>query len=196
MVQKSERILSTFAGPERQDSVPRKTARPLTPKADYTLHAGRSLVGETPCLQLHCTSYEGKYVIVDIELNSELPSERLAWFDPPSNPGSTILMHKQPDDIWRIDYQLRDDENPEEAVTEKPDPTGKRPSRDDGREEGLVAVWIAIYRAHALSLESYRITVASSSPATPRSCSPSMAPSRAAFTWSARTEMSWLAGAW
>ena len=35
--------------------------------------------------------------------------ERLAWFDPPSNPGSTILMHRQPDGIWRIDYQLREE---------------------------------------------------------------------------------------
>ena len=55
-------------------------------------------------------------MIVDIELKSDYPTERRAWFDPPSNPGSTLLMHKQPDDIWRIDYQLRDDEDPDEAV--------------------------------------------------------------------------------
>ena len=28
------------------------------------------------------------------------------WFDPPSNPGSTVIMHRQPNDVWRIDYQL------------------------------------------------------------------------------------------
>ena len=55
-------------------------------------------------------------MIVDIELKSDRPTERLAWFDPPSNPGSTILIHIQPDNVWRIDYQLRDDEDPEEAV--------------------------------------------------------------------------------
>ena len=51
------------------------------------------------------------------------PTERRAWFDPPWNPGSTVLMHRQPDDIWRIDYQLRVGQSTEaalqpEAVTE------------------------------------------------------------------------------
>jgi 3-(3-hydroxy-phenyl)propionate hydroxylase len=95
-----------------------------TPKGDYTLRAdwlaacdgGRSQVREALGLQLQGTSYEGRYVIVDIAIESDRPTERLAWFDPPSNPGSTILIHIQPDHIWRIDYQLRDDEDPDEAV--------------------------------------------------------------------------------
>ena len=57
-------------------------------------------------LQLEGTQYEGRYVIVDIRQKTRRPVERLAWFDPPSNPGSTILMHRQPDDVWRIDYQI------------------------------------------------------------------------------------------
>ncbi|MEW9587015.1 hypothetical protein [Paraburkholderia sp. DGU8] len=54
-------------------------------------------------LQLKGTSYEGRYVIVDIELESDRPTERLAYFDPSSNPGSTVLVHKQPDNVWRIE---------------------------------------------------------------------------------------------
>ena len=53
-------------------------------------------------------------MIVDIVQKTRRPVERLAWFDPPSNPGSTLLMHRQPDDVWRIDYQIRDDEDPAE----------------------------------------------------------------------------------
>jgi 3-(3-hydroxy-phenyl)propionate hydroxylase len=77
---------------------------------------GRSTVREQLGLQLQGTQYDGKYVIVDIVQKTRRPVERLAWFDPPSNPGSTLLMHRQPDDMWRIDYQIRDDEDPAEAV--------------------------------------------------------------------------------
>jgi 3-(3-hydroxy-phenyl)propionate hydroxylase len=68
------------------------------------------------------------------------PVERLAWFDPPSNPGSTILMHRQPDDVWRIDYQIRDDEDPAEAV--KPEnvlPRVAEPPGHDRRDRALGA---------------------------------------------------------
>lgn len=136
-----------------------------TPKGDYRLRAdwlvacdgGRSRVREALGLQLEGTSYEGRYVIVDIELQSDRPTERLAWFDPPSNPGSTILMHKQPDDIWRIDYQLRDDEDADEAV--KPEnviPRVESHLAMMGETTDWSPIWITIYKAHALSLESYR----------------------------------------
>jgi len=141
------------------------TLRLSTPKGDYTLHTdwlvgcdgGRSRVREDLGLQLRGTSYEGRYVIVDIELKSDRPTERLAWFDPPSNPGSTILVHKQPDDIWRIDYQVRDDEDSEEAV--KPEnviPRVKSHLEMMGETGDWSPVWITIYKAHALSLEKYR----------------------------------------
>ena len=42
--------------------------------------------------------------------------KRLAWFDPPSNPSATLLMHWQPDDIWRVEFQIHNDEDPPEAI--------------------------------------------------------------------------------
>ncbi len=136
-----------------------------TPEASYALASdwlvacdgGRSTVREALGVALEGTTYEGRYVIVDIKLKSDRPTERLAWFDPPSNPGSTILMHKQPDDVWRIDYQLRDDEDPEEAV--KPQnviPRVESHLRMIGEKSPWAPIWIAIYRAHALTLASYR----------------------------------------
>ncbi len=86
--------------------------------ADWVLacDGGRSTVRELCGLPLQGMQYEGRYVIVDVRQKSQRATERLAWFDPPSNPGSTLLMHRQPDDVWRIDYQVRDDEDPVEAV--------------------------------------------------------------------------------
>ena len=77
---------------------------------------GQSLVRKALGLPLVGTAYEGRYVIIDIDLPSSHPTERRAWFDPPWNPGSTVLMHRQLDDIWRIDYQLRAGEDTETAL--------------------------------------------------------------------------------
>jgi 3-(3-hydroxy-phenyl)propionate hydroxylase len=118
---------------------------------------GRSRVREALGLALEGTTYEGRYVIVDVRQKSKRPTERLAWFDPPSNPGSTVLMHRQPDDVWRIDYQLRDDEDPVEAV--KPEnvlPRVRAHLAWIGEDQPWEAQWISIYNAKCLSLAQYR----------------------------------------
>ncbi|PHV28801.1 FAD-dependent oxidoreductase [Janthinobacterium sp. BJB426] len=118
---------------------------------------GRSVVREALGLKLQGTSYEGRYVIVDIHLKSERPTERLAYFDPPSNPGSTVLVHKQPDDIWRIDYQLRDDEDAQAAVLlENVAPRVDSLLAMMGETSPWHPVWITLYKANALTLEKYR----------------------------------------
>ena len=108
-------------------------------------------------LRLEGTAYEGRYVVADIALACDLPTERLAWFDPPSNPGSTILMHRQPDDVWRIDYQLRDDEDGQAAI----EPANVLPRvaahlRMIGQGADWAPLWITLYKANALTLPGYR----------------------------------------
>ena len=130
-----------------------------TVQADWVVacDGGRSTVREQLGLQLEGTQYEGKYVIVDVVQKTKREVERLAWFDPPSNPGSTILMHRQPDDVWRIDYQIRDDEDPAEAV--KPEnvlPRVQSHLSMIGENEPWEPLWISIYNAKCLTLPSYR----------------------------------------
>ncbi|MGO4390277.1 FAD-dependent monooxygenase [Variovorax sp. M-6] len=119
---------------------------------------GQSLVRKSLGLELVGTGYEGRYVIIDIELHSTHPTERRAWFDPPWNPGSTVLMHRQPDDIWRIDYQLRAGQSTEEAL--QPAAVRDFVQRHlDAIGEGHLpwhTVWTSVYRAGAMTLESYR----------------------------------------
>jgi hypothetical protein len=57
-------------------------------------------------LKLEGSSYEGRFVIADIRVDLPLPTERLAFFDRTWNPGNTVLMHREPHGIWRVDYQL------------------------------------------------------------------------------------------
>lgn len=119
---------------------------------------GQSLVRKSLGLGLEGTAYEGRYVIIDIELHSSHPTERRAWFDPPWNPGSTVLMHRQPDDIWRIDYQLRDGQSTEDAL--QPAAVAEFVQRHlDAIGEGHLpwhTVWTSVYRAGAMTLPSYR----------------------------------------
>ena len=136
-----------------------------TPLGDYQIEAdwlvaadgGRSFIRESLGLQLQGTSYEGRYVIVDILLDSARPTERLAYFDPPCNPGSTVLVHKQPDNVWRIDYQLLDNEDPEAAIQpENVLPRVASLLEMMGEKGQWQPIWITIYKANALTLERYR----------------------------------------
>lgn len=116
----------------------------------------RSAVRHALGLQLAGTSYEGRYVIADIHWKSPLPTERRVWFDPPSNPGSTVILHRQPDDIWRIDYQLRPGDDPD-AETGEDRVRARVTEHLDwlGNTAPWTLEWASLYRAHSLSLDSY-----------------------------------------
>jgi 3-(3-hydroxy-phenyl)propionate hydroxylase len=80
----------------------------------YTLRAewliacdgARSTVRDRLGLDFEGRVFEDNFLIADIRMKHEMPAERWFWFDPPFNPGRSALMHKQPDDVWRLDFQL------------------------------------------------------------------------------------------
>jgi 3-(3-hydroxy-phenyl)propionate hydroxylase len=141
------------------------TLQVSTPQGDYALHAdwvvacdgGRSFVREALGLKLNGTTYEGRYVIVDILMDSARPTERLAYFDPPCNPGSTVLVHKQPNGVWRIDYQLREGEDPDEAIAHANVAPRVQSLLDMmGERAPWRLIWTGLYKANALTLDRYR----------------------------------------
>ena len=66
----------------------------------------KSSVREMMGLDFDGRVFEDNFLIADITMKEERPSERWFWFDPPFNPGQSVLLHKQPDDMWRIDFQV------------------------------------------------------------------------------------------
>ncbi|WP_303318284.1 FAD-dependent monooxygenase [Flavivirga abyssicola] len=50
--------------------------------------------------------FEENFLIADITMENDFPTERWFWFDPPFNKGYSALLHKEPDGVWRIDLQL------------------------------------------------------------------------------------------
>ena len=136
-----------------------------TPAGEYELptqwlvaaDGGRSVVRNLLGLGMEGTSYEGHFVIADIRVDLPLPTERLAFFDPPWNPGNTVLMHREPHGIWRVDYQLPKGESPEEAL---------KPERLTERINAQLAMighagvaweldWSSVYSARTLTLSDY-----------------------------------------
>jgi len=129
-------------------------------EADWVLacDGGQSFVRNALGLALEGAAYSGRYAIVDILLPSGHPTERRAWFDPPWYRGGTVLMHRQPDDVWRIDWQLHAEDDGEEVL--KPQNVHRFVQRHlDAIGEGHLpweAVWSSIYRAGAMTLDRYR----------------------------------------
>ncbi|MEY2683803.1 MAG: hypothetical protein RJA09_947, partial [Pseudomonadota bacterium] len=135
-------------------------AGPYTCRADWAVatDGARSGVRSQLGLKLEGASYEGRFVIADIRVDLPLPTERLAFFDPPWNPGNTVLMHREPHGIWRVDYQLPPGETPEQALA--PDALKSR----IGAQLAMIGHagvpwaldWCSVYSARALTLPSYR----------------------------------------
>ncbi len=133
---------------------------PYVQRAHYVVacDGARSALRSLLDLKLEGSSYEGRFVIADIRIKLPLPTERLAFFDPVWNPSNTVLMHRQPLDMWRIDYQLPPGESPEEAL---------RPESLSARINAQLAMighgdipwemdWSSVYSARALTLPNYR----------------------------------------
>jgi 3-(3-hydroxy-phenyl)propionate hydroxylase len=136
-----------------------------TPLGGYTLRSdwvvacdgAKSEVRKALGLRFAGTNYEARYVIADIRMKSALPPGRRAWFNPPSNPGATLLLHKHRNDLWRFDYQLRDDEDAEQAVRPENVLARIRSHLElIGETAPWSPVWISMYKASSLTLERYR----------------------------------------
>ncbi len=128
-------------------------------EAEYVLAAdgARSAVRSMLRLRLAGENYEGKYVIADVRMEHDFPTERRAFFEPASNPGGTVLIHKQPENIWRIDYQLREGESEEEALREETIRARVGAILADiGHDEPWELEWWSIYSANTLLLDDYR----------------------------------------
>jgi 3-(3-hydroxy-phenyl)propionate hydroxylase len=136
-----------------------------SPAGDYRLDANyvlaadgaRSPVRSMLGLRLKGDNYEGRYVIADIRMDHDFPTERRAFFEPAGNPGGTVLIHKQPENIWRVDYQLREGESEADALKEE-----NLRARvgailaDVGHTKPWELEWWSVYSANTLCLDDYR----------------------------------------
>lgn len=103
-------------------------------------------------LDFHGESFEDKFLIADVKMQAEFPTERWFWFAPPFHSGQSALLHKQPDDVWRIDLQLDRDADPERERR----PEVVRPRIEQMLGHGDFALeWVSVYRFQCRRLERF-----------------------------------------
>ena len=131
-----------------------------TPDGPYQLHAAyviacdgarsslRRMVGADFSGQV----FEDQFLIADVKMASEFPTERWFWFDPPFHAGRSALLHKQPDDIWRIDLQLNRYADP--AIEKQPDNVRPRIARMLGHDK-FEFEWISLYKFQCRRMDRF-----------------------------------------
>ncbi|UTD56640.1 FAD-dependent oxidoreductase [Halomonas sp. MS1] len=110
------------------DAQPDSTAiKVSTQDGDYSLTCDYLLVSDgansriRDMLGLDCKGqvFQDRFLIADVVMKADFPTERWFWFDPPFHPNQSVLLHKEPDNVWRIDFQLGWDADPEEEKKEE-----------------------------------------------------------------------------
>ena len=81
-------------------------------------------------------------------------AERWFWFDPPFHPGQSVLLHKQADDVWRIDFQLGRDADPE--LEKQPERVLPRIRAMLGPEVPFELEWVSVYQFACRRIDRFR----------------------------------------
>jgi 3-(3-hydroxy-phenyl)propionate hydroxylase len=84
-----------------------------------------------------------RFLIADVVMKADFPAERWFWFDPPFHRNQSVLLHKQADNVWRIDFQLGWDADPEEE--KKPENVIPRIQAMLGDEREFELEWVSVY---------------------------------------------------
>lgn len=103
------------------------TATVKTPAGEYKVSGDYLIAADghrSPIRNMMGLDFEGRifedhFLIADVKMKADFPAIRRFWFDPPFNPGQTSLIHKQADDIWRIDFQMGWDIDKEEVMKDE-----------------------------------------------------------------------------
>ncbi|WP_371170895.1 FAD-dependent oxidoreductase [Aliiroseovarius sp. 2305UL8-7] len=98
--------------------------------------------------------FEDNFLIADVIMEADFPTERWFWFDPPFNRGQSALLHKQPDGVWRIDLQLGWDIDKEEE--KKPENVIPRLKAMLGDHVQFDLEWVSIYTFQCRRMEKFR----------------------------------------
>ncbi|KIC51327.1 FAD-dependent oxidoreductase [Tateyamaria sp. ANG-S1] len=134
-----------------------------TPDGPYQIEAewliacdgARSPIRDMMGLSFDGRVFEDNFLIADVKMTADFPTERWFWFEPPfKDAGQSALLHKQPDDIWRIDFQLGWDIDRDKELKEKNVRARVDAMLGDGAEYELE--WTSIYTFQCRRMNKFR----------------------------------------
>ena len=133
-----------------------------TPDGSYALQADWLIAcdgARSPLRQMLGLEVEGKvfmdrFLIADVLMKADFPAERWFWFDPPFHPNQSVLLHREADNVWRIDFQLGWDADPVEE--RKPENVIPRIRAMLGDDREFELEWVSVYTFQCRRMEKFR----------------------------------------
>jgi 3-(3-hydroxy-phenyl)propionate hydroxylase len=117
---------------------------------DGSRSAVRNFIGQESKGQI----FRDRFLIADVKMTASFPAERWFWFDPPFHPNQSVLLHKQPDNIWRVDFQLGWDVDPDEE--RKPENVMPRIRALLGKDIAFTLEWVSVYTFACMRMNQFR----------------------------------------
>jgi 3-(3-hydroxy-phenyl)propionate hydroxylase len=118
--------------------------------ADGSRSPIRSMMG----LDSKGVTFRDRFLIADVRMEADFPIERWFWFDPPFHPNQSVLLHRQPDNVWRIDFQLGWDADP--ALEKTPERVMPRVRALLGADAKFELEWVSVYTFSCTRMEHFR----------------------------------------
>lgn len=124
--------------------------------ADWLVVAdgARSPVRRQLGLEIDGKIFQDRFLIADVVMKADFPAERWFWFDPPFHRNQSVLLHRQADSVWRIDFQLGWDADPEEE--KKPENVIPRIRAMLGDEREFELEWVSVYTFQCRRMQKFR----------------------------------------
>jgi len=125
-------------------------------EADWLVVAdgARSPIRRHLGLDIEGRVFQDRFLIADVIMKADYPAERWFWFDPPFHPNQSVLLHKQSNNVWRIDFQLGWDADPEED--KKPEKVIPRLQAMLGDDRPFELEWVSIYTFQCRRMTDFR----------------------------------------
>ena len=125
-------------------------------EAEYLIDAtgANSPIRQQLGLETHSSRSTDRWCITDVRFKKPLPVERWTWVDAPFNNGRAVWQHLMADDVWRMDYQMSEDMDPE--VISRPEVAGERIRAQLGDDVEFEFVWIGPYQYRDHLLDDFR----------------------------------------
>ena len=146
VVQHADRVELTIETPEG----PYRLEASHVAACDGSRSSMRGLLG----LESKGRQFKDRFLIADVKMKLDRPAERWFWFDPEFHRNQSVLLHMQPDNVWRIDFQLGWDADPEEE--KKPEKIIPRVKALLGEDAQFDLEWASVYTFSCLRMDRFR----------------------------------------
>jgi 3-(3-hydroxy-phenyl)propionate hydroxylase len=129
---------------------------PYRLSADWLIAAdgAKSAVRDALKLDFRGRVFQERFLIADVVMKADFPAERWFWFDPPFHRHQSALLHRQADNVWRIDFQLGELADPE--LEKQPERVMPRVRAMLGEGRDFELEWVSVYTFQCRRMESFR----------------------------------------